>query len=63
MTRSGIQVWDSVYNETISTSPISVSKWFKIKKTIQDILTQKRSDYWRDYIRPLIQQGKIIELI
>ena len=54
---------DSVYNEAITTSPVSVSKWSKIKKTIQDILTQKRSDYWRDYIRPLIQQGKMLEFI
>ena len=53
MTRNGIEVWDSVYNEAITTSPVSVSKWSKIKKTIQDIFTQKRSDYWRDYIRCL----------
>ena len=63
MTRNGIQVWDSVYNEAITTSPVSVSKWSKIKKTIQDILTQKRSDYWIDNIRPLIQQGKMLEFI
>ena len=58
MTRNGIQVWDSVYNEAITTSPVSVSKWSKIKKTIQDILTQKRSDYWRDYIRPSSSKGR-----
>ena len=63
ITRNGIQVWDSVCNEAITTSPVSVSKWSKIKKTIQDILTQKHSDYWRDYIRPLIQQGKMLEFI
>ena len=63
MAHNGIKVWDSVYNEAITAESESVSKWTKIKKTIQDILTQKRSDYWRDYIRPLIQQGRLLEFI
>ena len=58
MTRNGTQFWDSVYNEAITTTPVSVSKWSKIKKkkkkkkkkTVHDILTQKCSDYWRAYI-------------
>ena len=33
MARNGIQVWDSVYNEAITTSPVSVGKCSKIKKT------------------------------
>ena len=37
--------------------------WSKMKKTIQDILTQKHFDYWRDYIRPLIQQGRVLDFI
>ena len=63
MAHNGIKVWDSVYNKAINSSSEPVSKWTKIKKTIQEILMQKRSDYWRDYIRPLIQQGRMLEFI
>ena len=39
------------------------NKWPTIKKTIQDILKEKRTDHRRDYVKPLLQQGRMLEFI
>ncbi len=61
MAHNGIEVCDSVFNESMMKVKSSANKLTKIKKAIQDTLKQKLSDYWGNYVRPLIQQGKILE--
>ena len=61
MARNGIGVCESIFKS--ASNKTTMSKWSAIQKTIKDILKSNRSDYWSDYIKPLIQQGKMLEFI
>ena len=49
--------------DAVIKTPPTCNKWHAIMKTIQDILKQNRSEYLRDYVKPLIQQGRMLEFI
>ena len=36
---------------------------FKVKKILKDLAANNRLEYWREYIKPLIQQGNMLKLI
>ena len=45
-------------NFEIAKDTADSSKWEKVKKNIKYLLITQRSDLWKNYIHPLIVQGK-----
>ena len=37
--------------------------WPKVKKILKDLAANNRLEYWREYIKPLVQQGNMLKLI
>ena len=38
-------------------------KWSAVKKTVKTLITDNRRAFWRDYIKPLVQQGNLLKII
>ena len=57
----GSVCWQKTYNQAIDQS--SPSKWASIKSTVKRLLMDNRRYIWRDYIKPLVQQGNLLKII
>ena len=38
-------------------------KWSKVKQIVKNLVTVNRLEFWREYIKPLVQQGNMLKLI
>ena len=59
-TKFGSVRWHETYKQATEQSSSDDSKWSAIKKTLN---TDNRRAFWRDYIKPLVQQGNFLKII
>ena len=63
----GSKRWNDKYEQasTQASSPESdqPKSWPKIKKIVKDLISDDRLLFWREYIKPLVQQGNMLKLI
>ena len=64
-TRYGSTIWKNNYDQATDrfSDNIESSRWSAIKQSVKESVTQNRTVFWRDYIKPLVQQGNLLKLV
>ena len=60
--RYGSNRWHSKFSE-VNESESDTIKWSDFKQKVKDLIAIDRTVFWRDYIKPLVQQGNLLKLI
>ena len=63
--KHGLKRWHEQYERAANeaTSDKQELNWPKVKKILKDLAANNRLEYWREYIKPLVQQGNMLKLI
>ena len=63
--KHGLNRWHEQYERAANeaTSDKQELNWPKVKKILKDLAAKNRLEYWREYIKPLVQQGNMLKLI
>ena len=63
--KHGLNRWHEQYERAANeaTSDKQELNWPKVKKILKDLAANNRLEYWREYIKPLVQQGNMLKLI
>ena len=63
-TKFGSVRWHNTSKQAIKQSSSDDPKWSAVKKkTVKTLITDNRRAFWRDYIKPLLQQGNLLKII
>ena len=62
-TKFGSVRWHNTSKQAIEQSSSDDPKWSAVKKTVKTLITDNRRAFWRDYIKPLVQQGNLLKII
>ena len=59
----GSSRWHEKYQHVADKAGGTRPNWPKFKQMVKDLITTDRSTFWRNYIKPLAQQGNLLKLI
>jgi hypothetical protein len=60
-TKFGSVCWHKMYKQAQCAS--EDPKWAAIKRKVKQLITDNRLIFWRDFIKPLVQQGNFLKLL
>ena len=61
--KHGSSRWHEKYQQVADKAGSTRPNWPKFKQMVKDLITTDRATFWRNYIKPLVQQGNLLKLI